>query len=846
MTRSRARRAVVALVAAALVVLLTLHALRDDAPTTPSGAPSSSASASATPDGASPRAEPAAPGRDPRRARARAPRASADGSAPAGPLRVAGRVVSADLAGDDVPVAGARVRRWHTDEIEDILVVDIDASPAPADDETVTDAEGRFAFALNHEDAGWRVSASANGVGVGSAHGTGPEHVTIALDAVVAATLRLVDAVTGAPIAGARVSAWSGDVAGPPDVAVASGADGRVRLDVRIGAELVIVSVGHALTRVTVREGLDGTDVALDPAPAVRGRVVDDTGRGIAGASVLVSLRVASLVALSTDTAGRFVLPRLAADDAFDFTVYADGFGDTSRIVHPGETDVTIVFDRPAFLEVEVVDADGRPADDAEIDDARPLGGGRFEVGPLAPGAHEVEVSRAGPSGDEQGADVVVVHAGDRRRVRIDLTRDEPALAGSVRFRVVVPEGLTLPQSVIELSARDGSGEVGSCGASDAGMSQWTGACEPGAELVARLQLRDEQAPVAPAADVEFVMGSAEAPATVVLQLAPAFRAALELVDAEGAPVVIASSMPHRVVGGGARAVPGGFWIADSATFRVRVEIPGWLPYDAERSAGDVAGGRLRVVLLRGCTVRGRIVIATSHVSERAITVVLEREGADSTTPAPVGRDGVFSIGGLEPGAARLVVRDGGEPIAARPVVAGPAILDLGDIEIPRLVALRGRVEDVRGEPFVGARVLVWNDDVVRSVGSSADGEFAVQVPEGVRVAVRASASDLMSRPVIGYAAEGGAPVVVRLEPEPQVFLRGPGLGRSPQGVRVRPLDGSPAFHVSPGDVARDVVRLDGMSAGRFELTVVWDGRERRVVVDVRPGEVVEVDVERR
>jgi hypothetical protein len=46
---------------------------------------------------------------------------------------------------------------------------------------------------------------------------------------------------------------------------------------------------------------------------------------------------------------------------------------------------------------------------------------------------------------------------------------------------------------------------------------------------------------------------------------------------------------------------------------------------------------------------------------------------------------------------------------------------------------------------------------------------------------------------------------------------------------------------VLPESLDEDVVRVDWLPPGRFELTVRWRGRERTVTVDMRPGEIVEV-----
>lgn len=141
--------------------------------------------------------------------------------------------------------------------------------------------------------------------------------------------------------------------------------------------------------------------------PRVNGRVVDASGKGIAGARVLSLPDTNSKTffaadagkegspALGTiaDTEGRFVVP-VATDSPF-FTIYADakGFSPNTTPPVPPERDVTIVLQTSASLRGVVTNVDGAPIAGARVQALVMYEGVRIELEAVtdAAGAYSID-----------------------------------------------------------------------------------------------------------------------------------------------------------------------------------------------------------------------------------------------------------------------------------------------------------------------------------------------------------------------------------------------------------------------------------------------------------------------
>jgi len=176
---------------------------------------------------------------------------------------------------------------------------------------------------------------------------------------------------------------------GPPS-RTTTGADGRFQF--RVSAErrdyiwVVAWKKGLALGWQAMRNAGDSTDVAirLDEPTTLAGTVVDEDGRGIAGATVRVWLKNTwaegstgvrfdeprEWFTAGTDEQGRFRFERIPTGATADFWAEAPGrascgtywSGDLSSIIgsrfRAGQTDVQIVLKPEAILRGKVVDED--------------------------------------------------------------------------------------------------------------------------------------------------------------------------------------------------------------------------------------------------------------------------------------------------------------------------------------------------------------------------------------------------------------------------------------------------------------------------------------------------------
>ena len=260
------------------------------------------------------------------------------------------------------------------------------------------------------------------------------------LDPVVSLAGRVIDAESRRALANAWV--WR---AGAPWAAVATDASGRYSLASAPGkrVEIVAGATGHlpAEPMVARAEGREpqGPAIALKPAASIEGIVVDPKGAAVRGAKVALDARqpggmrmIVRFGAVKepdaiTSSRGRFRIPAVDPEPAYDLRVRAAGFASASREIvglDPRKPlrDLRIELVTGQRIVGRIVDREGSPVPGAEVTvrAARRAGGppglmvldggdspqdaasavsdgsGRFDVGGIQAGTFDVSVRRSG------------------------------------------------------------------------------------------------------------------------------------------------------------------------------------------------------------------------------------------------------------------------------------------------------------------------------------------------------------------------------------------------------------------------------------------------------------------
>ena len=330
--------------------------------------------------------------------------AAADGPAdpeaaggPAETLPASGVVLRGRAVGDgDVPYAESAIQ-WRIEAV--------DGGAAPLERRVTTDESGRFELPVGDVKHVSRIVPIVAGAAV-----MAPE-VIVAPGAPVPADLwvlvssydavlagRVVDATTGTPIEGARVSAGSSAAEGP---AVADAAGGfRVAVSSRFGGHLWARADGYAWGREIVHlepgARIENVVLRLGPERVVEGDIVDETGAPVAGAEITTFFvtRAGAPPATSGED-GRFRLPGLQRDRVELLTATKSGFTSAGAPVAPRATTARLVLTRGVTLAGTVRDDAGRPIAGAKVVIASEQSGreatisdaaGRFQLNGLAPG----------------------------------------------------------------------------------------------------------------------------------------------------------------------------------------------------------------------------------------------------------------------------------------------------------------------------------------------------------------------------------------------------------------------------------------------------------------------------
>jgi protocatechuate 3,4-dioxygenase beta subunit len=616
-----------------------------------------------------------------------------------------------------------------------------------------------------------------------------------------------------------------GPLLAPSAAEAETGEDGRFVLDapaagfwrVRVEAE------GFAPAEQTITPLLESTwldELRLDRASDVVVRVADDEGAPVAGALVAVLADVTPNTwgparhAGRTDAKGELVAPA-SATARLGVSVVAPGYVPADDGVRAGAAR-RVTLERGAERAIEIVDAGGAPASDAIVlDAARGLALARADEQGFA----TVRV----PATGELPIDVVTANgASTSLRASPAPFDDAPPLLALIEPRVTATGRVTAEDDgrpvVGALVWRRGA-PADRATTDDAGRFTISGPLEGESVLVAA-------APgYVPSLEGEVVLAEGR---SIALSMQPAASVRGRVVDADGAPVAGARvhyarvfdarfSPRRRFVRGagdgrarffgtqrhGETNAEGRFALSGIAPERDGEVLataegfaPSRVPVDG-LEPGAVAKD-LEIVLTPGATIAGRVVDAEGEPIEGVIVGASEHSRMprfalfaqrieDSGRMTRTDAAGRFALEHVPDGEFDVrFERRGFAPAVRRAVaVKDGAGTELGDVELPPGVPIRGTVVDAEGAPVSDVEVYVLGGampglarmrrvptwaGLEPSATSSADGAFLVEDrARGERVSILAQAKGYALGRAIGVEVPSPEPLRIELTPASRV-----------------------------------------------------------------------------
>jgi protocatechuate 3,4-dioxygenase beta subunit len=770
-----------------------------------------------------------------------------------------------DAAGK--PVAGVLVRvgeaRWAAGRTSQDGLLPVPLAAGPKTLVTTVAADGRTASVY--------VEPAQDGK-------TGPRELR--LPVAQALTGRIVSAADGRPVPGALV--WAAD----PGAFRRAGADGAYRLDAAPGRELVLHGAAAGFFRaegswpVQVGERRAPT-LALEPAQAVSGTVVDEQGRPVSGVEIKAGLQPGSRPrspagwssggTARTSAAGTFRIPTLFAGVAHELRLTRRGYAPATASVPPLEPG------RPSSA-LRLVMRKGRTGSGRVVSQAdQPVAGAQVVLEPEVSGDMMVRMSRGR---DDAGRFEATADAGGRFEIpdlppgTFNLTArgsgfapiTVPGLAvpeggGAVDLgTVVLVKGVALEGFVAGSDGKPVEGAQVSVAAASADPFASFGQPDaPPAAITSQdgfFRVEDRRAGETVDVDVRragYAPGSApgvqvpvEGPLRIVLR--PTSVVEGRTVDPDGKPVPGARLFlnPTGPAAMGAGIVmfttasmkeatsgdDGAFRVADvpPGSFELKAEASG--RQMAEMSNLEVRAGQdlkgVEVVLPPGAVIEGRVLASGRPVPGAQVEPV-EPETSMArmiirSARATADGDGYYRLDGIAPGARTFQAESKGFRKAVRDleVRAGGNALDFS---LEAGVEITGRVVDDAGAPVAAALVVLregWNSWDLPNDVSGPDGSFTLA---GV-----ADGTYRISAEKEGFArSEEGQEVTV--------------AGSSVRGVEVKLATGGAIVGQLSGldftELSQVSVRVDDFHTGRVSPDGVYrienvEPGERKVVASVR------------
>ena len=708
--------------------------------------------------------------------------------------------------------------------------------------------------------------------------------------AAVPETLRLsgraVDAVTGAPVAGALV--WS---AADPGAAARTGADGAFVVELPAGAPRLVhlAAPGYLAVAREVLPGADGLGmVALEPGAMVAGRVVDRSGRPVADVAVRLAAAPGTGPGLETHTRpdGGFLIGGVPTARSLDLraTVAAAGHRLAAlrglAPLRPGEArgGLRLVLSPWPAVVGRVVDPAGRPLDGARLRllpepaggapevtrisspgaEARSRSDGRFELVDAGPGPFRLEVERAGfvplvlarvelvSVRDPAPSTPADIELGDLRLAtgaeltgRVLDEREQPVTGARVEARPAAGGEPRRPR-------RTASGDDGAFALAE---------LPPGELLEVSVRHPDFAPALLPDVEVspeplEIVLrAGATISGRVVDGTGRGVGEAVVLATADAGPAGADAADPadtETEAGEQQTTEPDGrFTIRGlpAGTVSLRATAPG---FREARLVGleiapDAPLEGLELALEEAAVLAGTVRDADGAPLPGARVSLARGEAADGPFAAAVADDaGAFRLEGLEPGPARAEAEHPGHRRAARSLDLAPGE-NRADLVLEQGLAVAGRVVDDAGAPVAGVEVAVEAAPGARgdrSTTSGADGSFRLAGLEPGTLALTAHGDgfeparvelELGAEPIEGLEvllARGGA-VAGRL-----LGLAAAELERV-EVAAFAPDRGTRAGMVEPGGL----YRIEGLTTGDWTVAAGAGARQARGRVRLDGGE---------
>ena len=472
----------------------------------------------------------------------------------------------------------------------------------------------------------------------------------------------------------------------------------------------------------------DGVTLIADPAFGIRGRVVDERGAAIAGATVTDSSEYRGSAPTGSD--GAFELVGVTPDEYYLVGRSADAAAVANtrvRVVDRDVTGVVVTMAHGATLSGRVEPAGAATLHLIQLDRVAPAGQpgvlasfvsgtaddtGAFSIPHVLPGAFRVEAE-----GADGARGALEVHVGSADRGGLVISLDAHA---TIRGRVVDTAGAPVAGRLVF-----------------ADHLRWDTTTGPnGAFVFAGLDAGTYDL----TALVDGFEGSSSQ-ATVVLAAGGEGSADLVVPARDGA-------IHGRVVDGDDRPVPGALvhatdqslrdlsqWLVadDAGAFELRdlvhhmsVKLVASDPNGSTRVTGNaMPGATVTLRLARACALRGRVLLRTG---EPAASYSLHCSGPEYRSARRSSGDGTFELANLEPGAYTCTAESGGQYARAAASVAGPTTLDL---QLAPAGSLTGTLVDATGAPVPDRFVVLRGEGFSDSVSDHA-GRFALDnIPYG-------------------------------------------------------------------------------------------------------------------
>ncbi|MBI5489200.1 MAG: carboxypeptidase regulatory-like domain-containing protein [Deltaproteobacteria bacterium] len=645
-------------------------------------------------------------------------------------------------------------------------------------------------------------------------------------------------------------------------------------------------------------------EIRLERGETISGRITDEAGRAIEGATVTAhrmrSWGSAGAEEGTSDVGGAYVVAGLVAG-AYYLDVEADGFVDQSRSpVSAGATGVDVTLQAGGVIAGKVVwRGSGSPIAGAgvravRLDDTNPLAGGRFlervaakssedgtfEIAGLAPGRYAVEADAA-QRAPGRSAPLEIALAGRVVGVVIELAEGatvsgtvrregdgEPVEGASVWLSRLTDDAGFLSgwmrEAELELQPQERGEPDGETATVTDGEGRFTLRCVGSGrrELIARR----EGYPGAWATVEVPLDGSVEGVA-ILLPAAGAIAGTVRGEDgapAGGAQIIafsMAGSMAHSECGvDGAYRLEG----LKPARYEVMATLAGpegdeeFDPFGGPRLHGTatVRVGEVTTLDLRpagGTTVIGRVSRAGEPVPEATVILMPDPPTKPEFRSGQTDDQGIYRVVGVAPGPTILSI----ESLTVHADI--PDVPEhVLDVEIPT-GSVRGRVlAAATGEPVLQAQVqLVVSgpppapDDFAAIIGrarglaeSEADGAFVIEGIGDGAYELHASHADYrmaVGRVVVAGGVAGG-PVELRLE-------RGLSVSGTVVGPDGRPVAGALIdVRAADGEFVEGAGGFAGRmtdASGRFEFSELGRGefRMRAFAPNLAPSAFVTVAV---